>query len=164
MEPGKVHPNGALREPSGQHPRTLEPTISASVLNTGAKTTGLSPQEREGWERRTQKQSHLQIEKERHHARGSVSWRMLVPVATGTDELGRAIDNVGRSWQDLPTLGFLEQAERSQQSNHPGWQKLTQFSWERCTTSLPSMRADVGSEEVKSTGRIMTMLRVIFRA
>lgn len=79
-------------------------------------------------------------------------------------ELAGAPGQRGQALAGPPNAGVFEQAERSQQSNHPGWQKLTQPSWERCTTSLPSMRADVGSEEVKSTGRIMTMLHVIFRA
>lgn len=73
----------------------------------------------------------------------------------------------GRCGQALagpPNAGVFEQAERSQQSNHPGWQKLTRSSWERFTTSLHSTRADVDSEEAESTRRIMTMLRVVFRA
>lgn len=54
-----------------------------------ALTTGLSPRRGRAGSTEHKSKNPPQIEKERHHARGSVSWRMLVPVATGTEGAGR---------------------------------------------------------------------------
>ena len=54
-----------------------------------ASTTGLSPRRGRAGSAEHKSKNQPQIEKERHHVRGSVSWRMLVPVATDTGGAGR---------------------------------------------------------------------------
>lgn len=54
-----------------------------------ASTTGLSPRRGRAGSAEHKSKNQPQIEKERHHARGFVSWRMLVPVATDTEGAGR---------------------------------------------------------------------------
>lgn len=99
----QVHPNRALREHSGQ------PWSPPSLLLS--QTPGLNhwtePQEREGWECRTQKQ------KPAPNRKGETSCQRLCQLedagSRGNRHRGSRqghLADVGRPWQDLPTLGF----------------------------------------------------------